>query len=231
MSTIDQVTASGEPPMRVREGSPYSPSSRSPSSRSPSSVRKSNLEYDSDDEMIDWRPNDYRDSEFNDEAGPPGSHFIDYESSRRDEGRPSLAYRPHHSKVPSVHASHDPAIHPPRPLPSSVARIRQEQRKRTFNDRPLSPSQHFHFNDPRYPRMNQEDEVEPYDVYPSHPDRYSPVRGRRQRAPVSEWLLPKDDPNIIRQSEGIYDSGIYDSVIVAGKCHANLRKLTLYCHQ
>lgn len=222
--------------MRMREESPNSPSSHSRdlsqrTSRSSSSVRKSNLEYDSDDDMIDWRPNDYRDSEFNDGAGPPGPLLVDYDSSRRDEGRPSLAYRPHYSKVSSVHASRESAIRPPRPLPSSVPRMRQEQRKRTFNDRPLSPSQHFHFNDPRDPRMNQEDEVEPYGVYPSHPDRYSLVRGRRQRAPVSEWLLPKDDPNIIRQREGIYDSGIHDSVIVAGRRYANLRKLILHCHQ
>lgn len=232
----DRVTTSGESPMRVLEEPPNSPSThprdlsqsrRAPrTNRSSSFVRKSNLEFDSDedssedDDMIDWRPNDYRDSEFDDEdEGPSRPRFVDYDSSRRDEGRPSLAYRPHPSKVPSGHASHDPTIRLPRPLPRSIPRIKQKQRKRTFNDRPLSPSNDFHFNDPRYPRMNQEYEVATYYDYPSHPDRYGPVRRRHQRLPVSEWLLPRDDPNNIRQSEGIYDSGI-----VAGKRYADVRK-------
>lgn len=229
----DRVTASGESPTRV----PYVPRSPSidrkdvrPGRVAPQSgpisslVRESSFRHASDekkfaedssedDDMTFRRHDGYRDSEFDDENIGPVSLEYDF-----------LPYHHHSSKIPSRHPRHDPAIpkfadpyRSPRPLPGLTHRAKPGNR-RTFNDRPPSPSRYFHFSEPRYPRMNQEDESETYHGYPSHPDRYGPVRERQQRERVSEVLPTKDDPYNIRQLKGIYGSGL-----LAGNRYADLR--------
>lgn len=243
--TRDRVAMSRESPERV-PNVPNSPSiqprdlgqgHRAPQSSRPSFLGESKSEYDSDedqvaqnsyedDDIADWRHDEITDSEFDDEdEGPPGPFSADYNSSRRDEGRASLPYRPHSSNFPSLHPHDALAVsrladpyQPPRPLPSSTHRIKPGNRRRTFNGRFPSPSRHLHSTNPRYRQTGQEYEAETYDEYPRRPDQDRPVKERQRRMPHSEWSLQNDDPYNIRQSEGIHDSDL-----VASNRRADLR--------